>query len=120
MSGDDFDPRWLDAAIPAKHWHFHRRLYAHYRIVLAPGDFGSMLRDIKRGRAQWLRDMGGGKELFAIRIRSDFERIYLIVKQRHYVITVLPPTSDLRKLRLLRDLEGGGAKVRVVPKRTED
>ncbi|MBO6716559.1 MAG: hypothetical protein JJ913_01245 [Rhizobiaceae bacterium] len=116
MSDDDFDPRWLGAAIPAKHWHFHRRLYAHYRIILAPGDFGSLLRDVQRGRARWLQDLGDGKELFAVRIRTGFERIYVVVKQRRYVVTVLPPT---RKLRLLRDLEEGRAKIRIVRKESE-
>ncbi len=102
MSDVDFDARWMNAAIPARHWHFHRRLYAHYGIVLAPGDFGAMLRNLRQGRAQWLKDLGGGRALFAIRMRSCRERVYVVAKHRRHVVTVLPPTLDMRRLRLLR------------------
>ena len=46
-----FDPRWQGRSIPERHWHFHRQLLARYGIVLGPGEFSEMLRDIKDGRA---------------------------------------------------------------------
>lgn len=49
--GSDFDPRWLGRSIPERHWHFHRRLLERYGIILAPGEFGEMIKDIKSGRA---------------------------------------------------------------------
>lgn len=33
-----FDPRWDGASIPERDWHFHRRLFERYGIVLLPGE----------------------------------------------------------------------------------
>lgn len=78
-----------------------------------------MLKDIKRGRALWLMDQGNGLSIYSVVIQSVFERIYVVVSNKRQVVTVLPPSRDMKRLRLLRELEQGRAKVRIV-KRSEE
>lgn len=114
MTDGSIDGRWLRAAIPQHQWHFFRRVFEHYRIVLAPGDFSTMLKDIKQGRALWLMDQGNGTAIYSVVIQSVFERIYVVVAGKRHVVTALPPSREMKKLRLLRELERGRARVRVV------
>lgn len=56
--GETLDPRWLHAFISIEHWHFHARLYQHYKIVLAPGEFSALRRALKEGRLQLIERRG--------------------------------------------------------------
>ena len=40
---------WEGAFIPLEHWHFHRRVFERYRMVLSPGAFSKMLRRLRAG-----------------------------------------------------------------------
>ena len=59
-----FDQRWLDAFIPAEHWHFHRQLLRRYNIVLAPGDFSAIVMAIQNGRARLIEQRGKDRAVF--------------------------------------------------------
>lgn len=120
MSEHGFDPRALNSAIPRKHWHFHKRLFEHYRIVLHTGDFSSMLRDIAQGRAQLIESQGRGREVFHVYVPSAHERVFVVMASKRRMITVLPPSNALKKLRMLRRLEGGQARVRIVRKNDDE
>lgn len=97
-----FDDRWLGAFIPADHWHFHRRLYERYKIVLGPGEYSKLLSDLENGRSQMVQPRRGGSAIVAVKIQK--QRVYLIAKGR-YVMTVMPRNAALnRKRRAL--LEG--------------
>ena len=98
-----FDARWHGRSIPHKHWHFHRQLLKRYGIVLEPGEFSLMLKDIASGRAIAVERLTETKVIYSVRNQRLFERYYVLV-ERGYVITALPPTKRLNALR--RELPG--------------
>jgi hypothetical protein len=99
MSGDNgFDTRWLGKSIPERHWHFHRRLLERYDIVLAPGEFSEMLKDIASGRAPLIRRRSTKSAIYSIRNRRLYERYFVLVTDGE-VRTALPPSKALKRLR---------------------
>lgn len=99
MIGDEgFDARWLGKSIPERHWHFHRRLLERYNIVLAPGEFSEMLKDIASGRAPIVRRRSAKSAIYLVRNRRLFERYFVLVKNGE-VRTALPPSRTLKRLR---------------------
>lgn len=99
MIGDDvFDARWLGKSIPERHWHFHRRLLERYEIVLAPGEFSEMLKDIASGRAPLIRRRSATSAIYLVRNRRLFERYFVLVKNGE-VRTALPPSRTLKRFR---------------------
>ncbi len=56
----DFDVRWSGTFIPRLHWHFHRRLMQRYGMVLEPGQYIEILRQIRIGRTNVLERRKGG------------------------------------------------------------
>ncbi len=76
MTNDiDFDPRWDGRSIPQKLWHFHRQLLARYGIILAPGEFSQMLRNIKRGRAQLVEMRTRRMGIYSVKLQTQNERV---------------------------------------------
>lgn len=99
MIGDDgFDARWLGKSIPQRHWHFHRRLLERYGIVLAPGEFSQMAKDIASGRATLIQRRSAKSTVYMIRNRRLWERYFVLVKDGR-VVTALPPSRALKRLR---------------------
>lgn len=99
MIGDGvFDPRWLGKSIPERHWHFHRRLLERYGIVLAPGEFSDMIKDISTGRAPLVQRRSPKSAVYSIRNRRLFERYFVLVTNGE-VRTALPPSKALKRLR---------------------
>ena len=99
MIGDDgFDARWLGKSIPERHWHFHRRLLERYGIVLAPGEFSQMLKDIATGRAPLVQRRSAKSAVYLVRNRRLFER-YFILMTNGEIRTALPPSKALRRAR---------------------
>lgn len=99
MMGDDgFDARWLGKTIPERHWHFHRRLLERYGIVLAPGEFSQMLKDIATGRAPLIKRRSAKSAVYLVRNRRLFER-YFILMTNGEIRTALPPSRALRRAR---------------------
>jgi hypothetical protein len=94
-----FDARWLDASIPAEHWHFHRQLLRRYKIVLAPGDFSAMIIAIQKGRARLIEQRAKGRAVYSVRIPSTGDRVYVLAAGARRVITVLPLTKRLKRKR---------------------
>jgi hypothetical protein len=79
-----FDPRWDGRAIPERHWHFHRQLLARYGIVLAPGEFSVMVRDIKSGHAQLIEKRSGKRAIYSVRINPTLRKgLRIVGRQRH-------------------------------------
>lgn len=103
MIDNGFDPRWLGKSIPERHWHFHRRLLERYDIVLAPGEFSEMLRDIASGRAPLVRRRSAKSAIYLVRNRRLFERYFVLVTDGE-VQTALPPSKSLKRAR--RSLPG--------------
>ncbi|NGO55483.1 hypothetical protein [Allomesorhizobium camelthorni] len=93
-----FDPRWAGRAIPEKHWHFHRQLLARYGIVLAPGEFSEMLRDIKSGHAQLIEKRSGKRAIYSVRITRLYERVYVLSDGKD-IFTAWPPLRKLNEIR---------------------
>ena len=99
MTNDmNFDPRWDGRSIPQKHWHFYRQLLARYDIVLAPGEFSDILRDIKNGHAQLIEKRQGKQAIYSVRITRVYERIYILSDGKN-VITAWPPSKRLNERR---------------------
>ncbi len=99
MIGDNgFDARWLGKSIRERHWHFHRRLLERYDIVLAPGEFSEMLKDIATGRAPLVQRRSVKSAVYMVRNRRLFERFFVLVTNGE-VKTALPPSKALRRAR---------------------
>lgn len=98
MTDDDFDPLWNGKSIPKYHWHFHRQLFARYGIVLAPGEFSEMLRDIKDGRATVIERLSSNATIYMIRNTRLWQQYFVLVRNG-YVVTALPPGKKLKRLR---------------------
>ena len=99
---DQLDPRWHGASIDRMHWHFHRRLWSRYKIVLAPGEFSLIIKDIKNGKAQVLFRKSAKEAAYVFYIKSARTRIFVTADGTH-LITALPPTKRLAQLR--KDLQ---------------
>jgi hypothetical protein len=81
-----------------KHWHFHRQLLARYGIVLAPGEFSDILREIKSGHAQLIEKRRGKQAIYSVRIARLYERIYVLSDGKH-IFTAWPPGKRLNERR---------------------
>jgi len=93
-----FDLRWDGTSIPEKHWHFHKRLYERYGIVMGPGDFGAMLKAIKGGKALMVRRHGRKQRVYWCKVPSCHERIYVLASGPA-ILTAWPATRELTTLR---------------------
>ena len=99
MIGDDgFDMRWLGKSIPQRHWHFHRRLLERYNIVLAPGEFSIMLKDIASGKAPLVQRRSVKSAVYLVRNRRLWERVFILVTDGE-IRTALPPSKALKRAR---------------------
>jgi len=95
---DDLDPRWHDATVKKEHWHFHRQLLARYGVVMAPGEFSLLLRDILTGNAKPIKRQSPTRAVYFAKLYYAKERIYVVVDDGR-IITVLPPAKHLGRLR---------------------
>lgn len=60
--------RWF---IPRSQWHFHQRLYERHGIVLAFGEVGAMMEEIRQGRTVLIeRAADGIKGIYALRCQG--------------------------------------------------
>jgi len=66
--------------------------------VLAPGEFSQMLRDIKTGRATVIERLSDNRVIYMVRNKRLLERYFVVVRDG-YIITALPPSKRLKKLR---------------------
>lgn len=100
MEPDDggFDSRWDGKSIPKRHWHFHRQLLARYGIVLGPGEYSQMLRDIISGRATLIEQRSPESAVYMIRNTRLWDRYFVLVKNG-FIVTALPPNRKLKRLR---------------------
>jgi hypothetical protein len=98
--GDEsgFDSRWLGKSIPGRHWHFHRRLLERYGIVLAPGEFSQMLKDIASGQAPMVKRRSARSAIYMVRNTRLWERFFVLVTNDE-IRTALPPSRTLKRLR---------------------
>jgi hypothetical protein len=93
-----FDSRWNRAFIPKHHWHFHRRLYQHYRLVLGPGDFSRIQKDIRSGHALLVESSSPKRFIYFVNVRNLHERIYVLSDGKR-LITAWPPEARLAEIR---------------------
>lgn len=102
-----FDSRWENKAIHERDWHFHRRLLERCGIVLAPGEFAAIIRDIKRGTAVQVKKLTSRKAIFWVRIARLHERIY-VLSNGQQLFTAYPHTPQLNRLRRAQLDQTGG------------
>ncbi|MDQ6436613.1 hypothetical protein RB623_21395 [Mesorhizobium sp. LHD-90] len=93
-----FDARWHGKSIPQRDWHFHRQLLARYGIVLAAGEFASMLRDIKHGAALPMMKLTPRKVIYSVRIERVRARVY-VASDGLQIFTAWPPKKKLNEIR---------------------
>lgn len=98
MADDPYERRWLGASIPIEHWHFHRRLLARYGLVLAPGEFARMMKDIRSRRALLVETRPRNRCVFSVRLGATGERIFVVMVGLR-LVTALKPSAKLRRLR---------------------
>lgn len=92
------DRRWVGARIPRHHWHFHRRQLERYQIVLGPGEFSRMVKDIRSGRALRLQQLSRGRSLYYVHL-SAIDRFIYVVGSDSHIDTVYEPSKRLERLR---------------------
>jgi hypothetical protein len=92
---DGFDLRWDGAFIASVHWHFHRRLYERYRIVLAPGEFSQIARILEKNTGLFVsrRETAG---IYVFKLERLNRRIF-VLSENGSIISAWPPTKDLRR-----------------------
>ena len=93
-----FNPRWNGARIPKKDWHFHRQLLRRYGIVLAPGEFSEIVRDIRNGYAKQIEKRGNKLGIYSTRISRLHEQIFVLSDGKN-LISAWPPEKRLNELR---------------------
>ena len=98
MTDSGIDPRWIGAVIWRDQWHFHRRLLARYKIVLAPGEFSMIVKSIEDGRARLIERRRGRGAIYLVRIPSAQERVYVFAVGLK-LISAWPPEKRLSDLR---------------------
>jgi|GEM_PF-4465943 len=98
MTPSVYDSRWDGASIPDKHWHFHRRLHERYGIVLLPGEFAQIVKDLKQGRALLIEWQSKKDAVYSVRLATQFERIYVLSDGKQ-VFTAWPPSKRLNGIR---------------------
>ncbi|WP_043367216.1 hypothetical protein [Belnapia sp. F-4-1] len=91
---------WDGACIPIKHWHFHRRIFERYRMVLPPGAFSKMLRRLQAGPSKDALRIGRniltGREVWGVYVPDGLaERLLYIVwlPRQNAIITALPQSA---------------------------
>ncbi len=94
-----FDSRWDGATIPADHWHFHRQLLNRYGVVLAPGEFSQIVKDIRDGCAMLVKRRRTGRgAIYFVRIRSARRKVYVLAVGTR-LLTAWPHDPRLNALR---------------------
>jgi hypothetical protein len=94
----EFDPRWENKAIPKRDWHFHRQLLKRYGVVLAAGEYASMMRDLRHGAATPIMKLSPRRVIHSVQIERLRERVY-VVADGHRILTAWPPSRKLNEIR---------------------
>lgn len=92
-----FHPIWDGVSIDIRHWHFHRRLYERYSIILRPGEFADIFEKAvkKKKKAFHKTDRSRVHSVF---VRSAQEMVFVVADERS-LITVLTPAMAHAKAR---------------------
>ena len=99
----DIDRRWIGAVIHIYHWHFHRRLFERYHVILPPGEFTYIVNTIASGEAMLIEPRANGAGIYSIRLPISQKRVYVLAKRRR-LITVWPRQKRLENI--FRQLKG--------------
>lgn len=83
--------------IQRKHWHFHRRLFERYGLVLGYRGFSRIVAQISSGKALliWTAQEPRG-DLWSVRIKGV--PVYVLAEDE-CIITAYPPTGKLQRTR---------------------
>ncbi|HYE44903.1 MAG TPA: hypothetical protein VEA44_03920 [Caulobacter sp.] len=96
--GCDLHPSWEGAFIPTEHWHFHSQLFKRYGLILAPGEFSWMLRQIANGKAILVQKKAKGGSIYCVKVPSTWDKIY-VAAEGHRIITAMTPSRRLNQMR---------------------
>jgi hypothetical protein len=80
-------------------WHFQRRLYERYGIVLGFGEYTMLLRDVQQGRAERIaRDLWRGSAVYRLWHRDTQQEVQVVRNETDGLfITALKPASFVRR-----------------------
>ena len=101
QTAERLDRRWHGASIHKEHWHFHRRLFERYGIVLAPAEFSQMTNAIRKSKAFAVENHPNGQNTYSILVRSHATRIYVVASRQGRIVTALPPNKRLNSISAL-------------------
>lgn len=90
-----FDPRWYEAVIGENTWHFHRRLYERYGVVLGPRGYTRIIKDISRKRALKIKQKSGGAWVYMIWIPPLIDPVFIVFRKGSPLLTAMPPSEKL-------------------------
>jgi hypothetical protein len=97
MNRADFDPRWEGAVVRINSWHFHRRLFERYGIVLGPGEYTMIKSAIVSGKAPMVQRRPTGS-LYWVKVESAAKGIYVLARSKR-LVTVWPDPKQRGKAR---------------------
>jgi hypothetical protein len=90
------NPSWMGASIRDSRWHLCRRLWERYEIILAPGDFKAMSKDIREGRAHFIHHRDDGNHpIYLVQVPSCGALVFLAATQDGQLKTAMPVTDWL-------------------------
>lgn len=84
-----YDERWNGAKIHKKQWHFHRRLFERYKIVMDVGEYSNMMKLIQDQKAIKIGRTKNGI-IYGFRIKSTHKRFAILVNKHNLPITAWP------------------------------
>ncbi len=80
----------MGAVIDARQWHFHRRLFQRYGIVLGPADYSRIAKTIARRRVPFIDRRPDGSAVYLVQVPSSGALVFVAAKPNGVLITALP------------------------------
>lgn len=97
-ANEGFDPRWLGAVVREPTWHFHRRLFERYGIILGPADYSRISISVARGLARQIRPGPDGTAVYLVQVPTSGALVFVGAKPGGELITAMPVTERLLDL----------------------
>lgn len=96
-----FHSMWEGARIPFEDWHFHRRLYERYGIVLRPGEYGHLLKKV-RNKAGIYYHSKDGVRVHRIYLHGAMEDVFVVANDSTLITAIDPMQAVKTKARLAK------------------
>lgn len=86
---DAFQAKTEGWAVHKKDWHFHRRLFERYGVVLKHEEFDRITTEAMNGRRLWEKVSHSERSICALRLRRAL--VYVVINEAGKLITALTP-----------------------------